>query len=41
MVWESIVFVGAIILIPILVAAFVGGRGEKKSSDKAQDGKGA
>jgi hypothetical protein len=35
MVWQSIVFVGIIIGIPIVIAAILGGRGKKKEKSRA------
>ena len=35
MVWESIVFLGFIIGIPIIVSAILGGRGKKKAKSRS------
>jgi hypothetical protein len=40
MVWQSMVFIGVIILVPILVAIIIGGRGKKEAPEAKQDGKG-
>jgi hypothetical protein len=40
MVWESIVFVGFIIAIPIIVAGILGGRGKKKAKTRSEAMKG-